>query len=59
MTFARSSTWWRLGQLYQRGKRYGDADAAYEKAVAIDGNSASKAALNALHDQRRRGTITY
>jgi tetratricopeptide (TPR) repeat protein len=54
-----SSTWWRLGQLYQRGKRYADADAAFSSAVDIDGNAQSKAALNALHDQRRRGTISY
>ncbi|MBA2322399.1 MAG: hypothetical protein H0V89_14740 [Deltaproteobacteria bacterium] len=54
-----SSTWWRLGQLYQRAQRYVEADAAYAQAVDVDGHDPSKAALHALRDQRRRGTITY
>jgi tetratricopeptide (TPR) repeat protein len=55
----KSSTWWRLGQLYQRQKRYAEADAAYTQAVGIDGHGASKSALSSLRDQRRRGTISY
>ncbi len=55
----KSSTWWRLGQLYQRDKRFAEADAAYAEGVEIDGHASSKAALNSLREQRRRGTISY
>lgn len=55
----KASTHWRLGQAYQREKRYAEADAAYSAAAKLDGGSPAKGALDALRDQRKKGQIAY
>ena len=52
-------THYRLGQAYYRQRRYADAEAAYRKAISIDGHKSSKAALERMLEAKKEGRIAY
>lgn len=55
----RSGAYFRLGQAMEAKKLWPGAIAAYQKAVALDGNSGAKSAVARLERQRKEGKISW
>lgn len=55
----RSYGLYRLGQVYARQEKYGEAFQRYEEAVKLDGNKTAKAARDRLQERRKAGQISW
>jgi len=55
----RSSSYYRLGQVSQQRKQWGEAEERYKMAVKVDGHAGAKLAIDRLRKHKKEGRIDY